>query len=138
METIGEQNAQDRIDSASAKSAMIYDPDDPIERQPLPITQASIAVFPLGPRIIVEKIKETGISEGGIVIPEQQRDPRKREITLSRGRIVSVGELEKVKMKAGDIVIYADQTAIPLKIGGITYGDVLYEDDVIPILHEQQ
>jgi len=113
---------------------VLYNPENPTERIALPTTQASIAVLPLGPRIIVEKIKETGISEGGIVVPETRVDPRKREITLSRGRVVSVGELKEVKMKAGDIVIYADQTAIQLKIGGITYGDVLYEDDVIAII----
>jgi co-chaperonin GroES (HSP10) len=98
--------------------------------------RTSIAVLPLGPRVIVEKIKETGVSEGGIVIPEQRLDPRKREITLSRGRVVSVGELKEVKLTIGDIVIYADQTAIQLKVGGITYGDVLYEDDVIAIIGE--
>ncbi len=116
--------------------AAMCEPADPTERIALPSTQASIAVLPLGPRIIVEKIKETGISKGGIVVPEHHVDPRKREITLSRGRIVSVGELKEVKMEVGDIAIYADQTAIQLKVGGITYGDVLYEDDVIAIIGE--
>ena len=98
--------------------------------------QSSIAVLPLGPRIIVEKIKETGITEGGIVVHEHRADPRKREITLSRGRVVSVGVLEKLVIEVGMFVIYADQTAIQLKIGGITYGDVLYEDDIIAIIGE--
>ncbi len=100
-------------------------------------TKPSIAVLPLGPRIIVEKIKETGVSQGGIVVPEHQVDPRKREITLSRGRVLAIGLLAGDALKsliAGDIVVYADQTAIQLKIGGIIYGDVLYEDDIIACL----
>lgn len=124
------QGADSEVSGEKAPNAGVGD------RRDAPCEWAvSITVLPLGPRIIVEKIKETGVSEGGIYMPEHhQRDPRKREITLSRGRVLSIGELKEVKMKTGDIVVYADQTAIPLKIGGITYGDVLYEEDVIAII----
>jgi len=70
-------------------------------------------VIPLGDRLLIKPIKEEEKTEGGIVLPDSEKEkPMKAEV-------IAVGEGEDIKdldLKVGDKVIYSKYSGTEIKI----------------------
>ena len=72
-------------------------------------------IRPLGDRVLVKAIKEEEVTASGIVLPETVEKEKKAE-----GEIVALGtgeELAKLKLKAGDRVIFEKWGGEEVKVG---------------------
>ncbi len=90
-----------------------------------------ISIKPLGDRVVVAPIKETGKTKSGIILPETV-DKEKP----AQGKVVAMGAGEKIKksgVKKGDEVVYEKYAGTEFKIGGIEY-KILKEDEILAIL----
>ena len=75
-------------------------------------------------KVLVSLIPTEGVSEGGIIIPEQAREKS------VRGYVESVGKDVRVGVSAGDVVVLKDAYAGAL-VG--TVGDGAEKSDVVAV-----
>lgn len=68
-------------------------------------------VKPLGEFILVRPEKEKVQSKSGLVLPESSDQERPQQ-----GKIIAVGDSEKIKVKKNDTVIFAKYSGTEIKI----------------------
>lgn len=91
---------------------------------------------PLHDRVIVERMEEQDErSAGGIFIPDTAKEkPQKAKvIAVGNGKILDNGDLRKLDIKIGDIVLFGKYAGSEVKLNG---KDVLVmrEDDIMAVL----
>lgn len=91
---------------------------------------------PLHDRVIVERMEEQNErSPGGIFIPETAKEkPQKAKvIAVGNGKILENGDVRKLDIKIGDIVLFGKYAGSEVKLNG---KDVLVmrEDDIMAVL----
>jgi chaperonin GroES len=91
---------------------------------------------PLGNRVLVKRA-EMKISKGGILLPETaQEKPRQGEVVaIGPGKIDEKGNLKKVNVCVGDMVLFSSYAGTEVK----TEGDqadflIIPEDDILGVL----
>lgn len=80
-------------------------------------------VRPLGENILVAPEKAEKKTAAGIYLPENASEERPQQ-----GKVVAVGESEKVKVKKGQVVIYNRYGGTEVKIDGEEYLIVSVKD----------
>lgn len=91
---------------------------------------------PLSNHILIEPLEEEKISKGGIVIPdtvEKEKPIKGKIIATGLGKTNEKGELVKMSVKVGDIILFKKYGPDEFEIEGKKYliGD---EDDVLAII----
>jgi chaperonin GroES len=88
---------------------------------------------PLSSHILIEPLEEEKVSKGGIVLPdtvEKEKPVKGKIIATGPGKINENGEVVKMSVKVGDIVLFKKYGPDEFEIEGKKYliGD---EDDVL-------
>ncbi len=73
-------------------------------------------IQPLGENILVSPEKPEKKTEAGIFLPESASGERPQQ-----GKVVAVGESEKIKVKKGQTVIYTRYGGAEIKVDGEEY-----------------
>ena len=89
---------------------------------------------PLGDRVIVESESAEQTTKSGIVLPEtaQEKPQTGRVIAVGSGRITDEGKEIPMKVKEGDVVIYAKYGGTEIKVDGSEYL-IVKESDILAI-----
>ena len=89
---------------------------------------------PLGDRVIVESESAEQTTKSGIVLPEtaQEKPQTGRVIAVGSGRITDEGKEIPMKVKEGDVVIYAKYGGTEIKVDGGEYL-IVKESDILAI-----
>lgn len=81
--------------------------------------------------LILEPIAATGVSEGGIIVPEAHQKP------LNQGKVLDKGPQVSDSVNKGDIVFFAMHTESKLNWRGVKLL-VVSEDQCLGKFHEQE
>jgi chaperonin GroES len=92
---------------------------------------------PLKDRILVKYSEEAEKSAGGLYIPDSAKEkPQKGEVVAAGpGRITDDGKLQKMDVKAGDIVLFDKYSGSKITMDNVEYL-IIREDDVLGILEK--
>jgi len=87
---------------------------------------------PLKDRILVKYSEEAEKSAGGLYIPDSAKEkPQKGEVVAAGpGRITDDGKLQKMDVKAGDIVLFDKYSGSKITMDNVEYL-IIREDDVL-------
>lgn len=89
---------------------------------------------PLHDRVIVKRLEEERVSQGGIIIPDTAAEkPMKGEVlAIGTGKLLETGEIRKLDVKKGDKILFGKYSGTEVKVNG---QDVLVmrEDDIMAV-----
>lgn len=86
-------------------------------------------IKPLGENVLVEIVKEQAKTKSGLVLPETAVSDRPQQ-----GRVIAVGESEKIKVKKGQKIIFAKYSGSELKIEEEDYL-VIKAEDILAVIN---
>jgi chaperonin GroES len=94
-------------------------------------------IRPLYDRIVIKRLEEERTS-GGIVIPDTaaEKPIRGKVSAVGGGKVLENGEVRKLAVKVGDIVLFGKYSGTEIKMDGEDYL-VMREDDVLAIIDEK-
>jgi len=97
----------------------------------------SIAIKPLGNRVVVEPVEQEEITAGGIVLPETAKEkPQKGKIlSIGPGERDEDGDRIQMDVKEGDTVLYAKYAGTEIKLNNKKLL-ILKESDLLAIVVE--
>lgn len=92
-------------------------------------------IKPLSDRIVLEVIEDAEQTSGGIFIPDsaKEKSQRGKVIAVGPGKTLDSGELEKMEVKEGDIVLFAKYSGTDVKVDDKTV-KILSVKDVLAIV----
>jgi len=92
-------------------------------------------VRPLGDRLLVERLEEEEVLQGGIIIPDsaKEKPQRGKVIAAGNGKIADDGKTIPMEVKKGEVVLFGKYSGTDIKIDGNEYL-ILRQDDVLAIL----
>ena len=90
---------------------------------------------PLGDRIVVKVIEDTEQTQGGIFIPDSEKEkPQKGEVVaVGLGKMNDKGEREPLDVEVGQKVLYAKYAGTDVKMDGTEY-KILSIKDALAII----
>lgn len=91
-----------------------------------------ISLLPLGENVLIKPEKSEKKTDLGIYLPQNasQEKPQK-------GKVIAVGDSEKIKVKKGQTVIYKRYSGADIKISGEEY-IIVEAEDVLAIVEEKR
>jgi chaperonin GroES len=94
-------------------------------------------IRPLYDRIVIKRLEEERTS-GGIVIPDTaaEKPIRGKVSAVGGGKVLENGDVRKLAVKVGDIVLFGKYSGTEIKMDGEDYL-VMREDDVLAIIDEK-
>ena len=89
-------------------------------------------IQPLGDRILVKPMAKEEISRGGIVLPDTVKEkPQEGEVlAVGPGKHSDKGDLMRMEVKVGDVVLYAKYGGTEIKLNGEDL-IILRESDIL-------
>lgn len=73
-------------------------------------------IRPLGSRVLARVVEAESVTKGGLVIPDTAKEKSQR------AEVVAVGDDEEaIKVKPGDVVLFARYTGTELRLGSVDY-----------------
>lgn len=95
----------------------------------------TVILKPLNDRIVVKRIKEQDVSEGGIIIPDAAKEKPQEAIVIAvgTGRVKEDGTCVPMNVKAGDRVLFSKYSGAEVTINNEEHL-ILREDDVFAIV----
>lgn len=90
---------------------------------------------PLKDRVLVKYSEEDEKSSGGLYIPDTAKEkPQKGEIiALGPGKVTDDGKLQKMDIKAGDIILFEKYAGSKINMDNTEYL-IIREEDILGIL----
>jgi chaperonin GroES len=90
---------------------------------------------PLHDRILVERVAEEEKTKTGIIIPDAAREKQQRGkvMAVGNGRVNDKGEVIKLDVKVGDVILFEKYGGEDLTIDGNEYV-VLKEEGVVGVV----
>lgn len=79
-------------------------------------------IQPLGENVLIEPAKTDAKTASGIVLPDTSEEKPQE------GRVIAVGDDKKIKVKAGQKVIYSKYSGNEIKVGDKEYLLIKNED----------
>ncbi|MGB9761371.1 MAG: co-chaperone GroES [Caldimicrobium sp.] len=94
-------------------------------------------IRPLYDRILVQRIEEEQRTESGIIIPDTAKEKpiMGKVIAVGDGRLMDNGQIQPLKVKEGDKVLFSKYAGTEIKIKGEEYL-IMREDDILAIIEE--
>jgi|SRR5690606_22755150 len=94
----------------------------------------SVALRPLGDRVVVKVIEQEERTKGGIVLPDTAKEkPQQGEVlAVGPGRILDNGQRIEPEVKVGDRVIFAKYGGTEVEVDGEEYL-ILRESDILAV-----
>jgi len=95
----------------------------------------SLALKPLGSRLVVEPVEQEEVTAGGIVLPETAKEKPQKGTVLAVGPGDRDDEGKRIPMdvKVGDKVLFAKYSGTEIKLDGKKLL-ILRESDILAIL----
>ena len=92
---------------------------------------------PLHDRVIIQRLPEEEKTAGGIIIPDsaKERPMRGTVVAAGPGKLDEKGNLVKMAVKAGDVVLFTKYAGTEIKIDGEEHL-VLREEDILAIVEK--
>lgn len=80
-------------------------------------------IIPIGDRILIKRLKEKEMTDGGIFIPDVAKEkPQQGEvIATGKGRITDHGDLIRTDVSVGDRVLFTKYSGAEIEIDGEKY-----------------
>ncbi len=90
---------------------------------------------PLYDRIMIERLEEEEKTKTGIIIPDAAREKQQRGkvVSVGKGRVNEKGEVLKLEVKEGDVVLFEKYGGEEIKIDGKEFV-ILKEESVIGVV----
>lgn len=85
-------------------------------------------IQPLGENLLVKIIEKDAKTKSGLVLPESAKEDRPQE-----GKVVAVGDSKEIKVKKGQVVIFAKYSGTEIKVDGEEYL-ILKNEDVLAVV----
>ena len=92
------------------------------------MTEQAQNIKPLGENVLVKAVKEQAKTKSGLILPETASADRPQE-----GKVIAVGDSEKIKVKTGQTVIFAKYSGSEIKIEEEDY-IILKNEDVLAVV----
>lgn len=95
-------------------------------------------VKPLADRVLVKRIEEEEVKEGGIIIPDTAKEKPYKGVVVAvgPGRLdEKTGKRIPLEVKEGDKVLFSKYAGTEVKIEGEEYL-IMREDDILAIFEE--
>lgn len=92
-------------------------------------------IQPLQDRLLVERIEEEEVREGGIIIPDTAKEkPQKGKVKeVGTGKRDEKGNIIPMEVKKGDTILFSKYAGTEVKIDDKEYL-IMREDDVLAII----
>jgi chaperonin GroES len=92
-------------------------------------------VRPLHDRILVERVEDVEKTKSGIIIPDVAREKQQKGkvIAVGNGRVNEKGEVLKLDVKAGDLILFEKYGGEDIKIDDKEYV-IMKEENVIAVV----
>jgi chaperonin GroES len=96
-----------------------------------------MSIRPLQDRVIVKRIKEEGVTKGGIIIPDsaQEKPVEGEVVAVGNGKVLENGTVRKLDVKAGDTILFGKYSGTEIKIDGDDRL-ILREDDILGVIEK--
>ncbi len=90
---------------------------------------------PLHDRVLIERVEEEEKTKTGIIIPDAAREKQQRGkiVAVGKGRINEKGEVLKLDVKEGDVVLFEKYGGEDIKMDGKEYV-ILKEESIIGVV----
>jgi len=90
---------------------------------------------PLHDRILIERVEEEEKTKSGIIIPDAAREKQQRGkiVAVGKGRVNEKGEVLKLDVKEGDVVLFEKYGGEEIKIDNKEYV-ILKEESVVGVI----
>src|SRR4030095_10304893 len=97
----------------------------------------TMSLRPLQDRVIVTRVKEEGMTKGGIVIPDtaKEKPVEGKIIAVGNGKVLENGSVRKLDVKAGDTILFGKYSGTEVKIDGEDRL-ILREDDILGVIEK--
>ncbi len=92
-------------------------------------------IKPLGDRILVKRVEEEEVRQGGIIIPDTAKEkPQQGSIVaVGSGKVNEDGNRMPLEVKEGDRILFGKYAGSEVKIGDEEYL-IMREDDILGII----
>jgi chaperonin GroES len=92
-------------------------------------------IRPLYDRIVVKRIEEKEVVQGGIIIPDSAKEkPQQGEVVAAgQGKRLENGKVVALDVKVGDRILFGKYSGSEIKLDGEEYV-IMREDEVLGIL----
>lgn len=92
-------------------------------------------IRPLYDRIVVKRIEEKEVVQGGIIIPDSAKEkPQEGEVVAAgQGKRLENGKVVALDVKVGDRILFGKYSGSEIKLDGEEYV-IMREDEVLGIL----
>lgn len=92
-------------------------------------------IRPLYDRIVVRRLEEQEVRQGGIIIPDTAKEkPQEGEVVAAgQGKRLEDGKIVPLDVKVGDRILFGKYSGSEIKIEGQEYV-IMREDEVLGIL----
>jgi len=92
-------------------------------------------IRPLYDRIVVKRIEEQEVRQGGIIIPDSAKEkPQEGEVVAAgKGKRLEDGKVVPLDVKVGDRILFGKYSGSEIKLGADEYV-IMREDEVLGIL----
>ena len=90
---------------------------------------------PLHDRVLIERVEEEEKTKTGIIIPDAAREKQQKGkiIAAGKGRVNEKGEVLKLDVKEGDVVLFEKYGGEEIKMDGKEYV-ILKEESIIGVM----
>ncbi len=94
-----------------------------------------MAVRPLGDRILVERIEESEVVKGGIIIPDtaKEKPQQGRVIAVGSGKVNEKGERTPLEVEVNNRILFGKWSGTEVKVDDQEYL-IMNESDVLGII----
>jgi len=94
-----------------------------------------VKIKPLGDRILVKRVEEEEVRQGGIIIPDTAKEkPQQGSIVaVGSGKVNEDGNRMPLEVKEGDRILFGKYAGSEVKIGDEEYL-IMREDDILGII----
>lgn len=90
---------------------------------------------PLHDRVLVKRVEEGELMQGGLIIPDTAKEkPQRAEVVaVGAGKLLESGNRAEINVKPGDKVLFGKYSGSDIKIEGQEYL-ILREDEILAVL----
>ena len=87
---------------------------------------------PLYDRLLVKRLPAEDVTKGGLIIPEQAKNPPLEGYVkaVGEGRLSPTGEIVKLRVQVGDRILFGTYSGTRITLEGEDY-QVIREDDAL-------
>jgi chaperonin GroES len=85
-------------------------------------------IKPLGENVLIKTVKEQTKTKSGLVLPETTTQDRPQQ-----GKVIAIGDSEKIKVKKGETVIFAKYSGSEIKLNGEEYL-IMKNEDLLAVM----